>query len=69
MQIRVDTYPDQAFDGVVRSIASEAEFTSRKVQTPEERTILVYAVRIEVENGRRLLKPGLPADALLERSS
>jgi HlyD family secretion protein len=62
VQVRVDAYPDQIFEGRVVFIADEAEFTPRNVQTPEERTILVYAVRVEVVNDGGLLKPGLWAE-------
>lgn len=62
VQIRADAYPDQVFDGRVVFIAEEAEFTPRNVQTPEERSILVFAVRVEVVNEGNLLKPGLWAE-------
>jgi HlyD family secretion protein len=40
-----------------------AEFTPKNVQTKEERTKLVFAIKIEVQNPDGALKPGLPADA------
>ena len=47
-------------------IASEAEFTPRNVQTPEERTRLVYAVKVQITGDPGLdLKPGIPADVRL----
>ena len=64
--VRVDAYPERDFDGVVTSIANEAEFTPRNVQTPNERVILVYAVTIRLANPDEALKPGLPADAIFE---
>lgn len=65
--ITVDTYPDRRFDGAVRFIASEAEFTPKTVQTPEERVRLVYAVEVRVTaDEERVLKPGMPADVTLE---
>lgn len=66
--IAVDTYPDRSFEGAVRRIASEAEFTPKTVQTPEERVRLVYAVEVQVTGDpERVLKPGMPADVELER--
>ena len=62
VEVVVDAYPDTVFSGRVVFIADQAEFTPRNVQTPEERTILVYAVRVEVENQENLLKPGLWAE-------
>ncbi|NIM96205.1 MAG: HlyD family efflux transporter periplasmic adaptor subunit [Anaerolineales bacterium] len=61
--LRVDGYPDETFQGFVKQIADLAEYTPRNVQTPEERVILVYAVRIRVPNQEGMLKPGLPAEA------
>ncbi len=66
-EIRSDTYPDRSYRGVVSFIASEAEFTPKNVQTPEERSKLVYAVKVRVDGDEALeLKPGMPADVTLE---
>ncbi|MBN2224222.1 MAG: efflux RND transporter periplasmic adaptor subunit [Deltaproteobacteria bacterium] len=61
--IGVDTWPDRTFPGVVTYISDEPEFTPKTVQTKEERTKLVFAVKIELDNPEGLLKPGMPADA------
>jgi HlyD family secretion protein len=62
-----DTYPDKSYQGRVRFIASEAEFTPKNVQTTEERVKLVYAVKVQIEGDPRFdLKPGMPADVRLE---
>jgi HlyD family secretion protein len=62
VQIRVDAYPQRIFTGSVLTISNQAEYTPRNVQTPEERVILVYEVRILVPNQEGYLKPGLPSD-------
>ncbi len=65
--IRSDTYPDRTYEGRVAHIAREAEFTPRNVQTREERVKLVYAVRVAISGDPELvLKPGVPADVLLD---
>lgn len=65
-EIRIDAYPDRVFEGEVSFIASEAEFTPRNVQTADERSQLVYAVKVRVTGDTELaLKPGLPADVRL----
>ncbi len=61
--IRVDTWPNRTFPGVVTFISDEPEFTPKTVQTKQERTKLVFAVKIELDNPEGLLKPGMPADA------
>jgi multidrug resistance efflux pump len=65
-RVYVDAYPGEAFEGTVSFIAHEAEFTPRNVQTPEERVNLVFAVKISLDNADHRLKPGMPADAILE---
>ena len=65
-EIRSDTWPDRAYEGRVFFIGSEAEFTPRNVQTPEERTRLVYPVKVRVTGDPDFeLKPGIPADVVL----
>jgi HlyD family secretion protein len=63
--VTVDAFPDRAFPGRVTYISSEAEFTPRNVQTQEERVNMVFAVKVELPNPGHLLKPGMPADAIL----
>ncbi len=53
-----------AYTGTVVHIADRAEFTPRNVSTKEERANLVFAVEIDLPNGDRALKPGMPADAV-----
>jgi HlyD family secretion protein len=64
-KISVDTFPDKTFEGKVIYISPEAEFTPKNIQTQEERTKLVYAVKIKVDNPDFELKDGMPADALI----
>jgi len=49
--------------GRIAWISPKAEFTPRNVQTAEERSKLVYRVRIEVDNREGVLKPGMPVEA------
>jgi HlyD family secretion protein len=65
-----DTYPDKSYRGEVVFIASQAEFTPKTVQTPEERVKLVYAVKVRITGDPgNDLKPGMPADVRLEPSA
>ncbi|MFH0963057.1 MAG: efflux RND transporter periplasmic adaptor subunit [Planctomycetota bacterium] len=61
--LSTDTYPDKLYEGRLSFISSEAEFTPKNVQTPEERVKLVYRIKIDVPNPDMELKPGMPADA------
>jgi HlyD family secretion protein len=62
-EITVDTYPDKFFNGKVIYISPQAEFTPKNIQTQEERTKLVFAVKIKIDNPEFELKDGMPADA------
>jgi ABC-type Na+ transport system ATPase subunit NatA/multidrug resistance efflux pump len=65
-RIYSDAFPGKPFDATVRYIASRAEFTPKEVQTPDERTKLVYEVRLYLDaNPDHKLTPGLPADAVI----
>jgi len=65
-RIYTDTFPGRPFDAEVRYIASQAEFTPKEVQTPDERVKLVYAVKLYlVDNPDHCLTPGMPADAVI----
>jgi HlyD family secretion protein len=50
----------------VSFISPEAEFTPKNVQTQKERVKLVYRIKIDVHNPEMELKPGMPADAVIE---
>ena len=60
-----DTYKNKNYKGTVIYISPEAEFTPKNIQTKDERTKLVYAVKIEINNPDFELKPGMPADAVI----
>jgi HlyD family secretion protein len=64
-EIRIDAFPDRPFAGKITYISPEAEFTPKNVQTKEDRVKLVFGVKVEIENREGLLKPGLPADAVV----
>ena len=49
--------------GTIGYISAKAEFTPRNVQTAEERSKLVYRVRINVDNKDGVLKQGMPVEA------
>ncbi|MDR3666205.1 MAG: efflux RND transporter periplasmic adaptor subunit [Ignavibacteriaceae bacterium] len=62
-EVSVDAFKNKKFDGKVTYISPEAEFTPKNIQTKDERTKLVFAVKIEIPNPDFELKSGMPADA------
>lgn len=67
VDIVTDAFPGRRFSGSVTFISSQAEFTPKSVQTFEERVKLVYRIHISLDNPDLDLKPGMPADALIQR--
>jgi HlyD family secretion protein len=66
-RISIDSSPGAVYTGAVTYISSVAEFTPHDIQTKDERVKLVYAVKIEIPNPDGVFKPGMPADASLDR--
>ncbi|MFN3693797.1 MAG: HlyD family secretion protein [Ignavibacterium sp.] len=64
--VKVDAFPDKIFEGKIIFISPEAEFTPKNIQTKEERTKLVFAVRVKIDNPNFELKAGIPADAVIK---
>ena len=51
--------------GKVTFVSPKAEFTPRNVQTADERSKLVYRIKVTVDNSQGVLKQGMPVDAEL----
>jgi membrane fusion protein YbhG len=66
-KIKVDTFTDRAFDGVIEQINTQGEFTPRNVQSRSERNHLVFGVKVRIDNREGLLKPGMAADVTIEK--
>ncbi|MCX5749877.1 MAG: efflux RND transporter periplasmic adaptor subunit [Candidatus Saganbacteria bacterium] len=64
--LSVDSFPHEKFYGSVEYIASKAEFTPKNIQTKEERVNQVFEVKVKIPNESLRLKPGMPADAVIE---
>ena len=67
--VTTDTFPDKKYTGHVSYISSQAEFTPKTVQTFEERVKLMFRIKVLVNNPENELKPGMPADGLIEFSN
>jgi HlyD family secretion protein len=57
----------EIFKGTIVEIASKGEFTPKMIQTKQERTNIVYAVKVGIDNSSGLFKPGMPADVTISR--
>jgi len=64
--IHTDTFSDKIYQGRVSFISSQAEFTPKSVETHKERVTLVYRIKIDLDNPNHELKPGMPAEAVID---
>jgi multidrug resistance efflux pump len=64
-EIRVDSFPNQSFDGVVEQINQQAEFLPRNVQTREERVHQVFGVKVRIDDSSHRVLAGMAADVKL----
>ena len=53
----------EGLPGKVTYVSPRAEFTPRNVQTADERSRLVYRIKVTVDNRAGVLKQGMPVDA------
>jgi HlyD family secretion protein len=56
----------QRLNGTITFISPKAEFTPRNVQTADERSKLVYRVKVTADNKGGVLKSGMPIEAELQ---
>lgn len=66
VSVTVDSYPGRRFKAHVSYVATQAEFTPRNVQTPEERSKQVFRIKATLDEGGDVLRPGMAADVWLE---
>lgn len=64
--LTVDTNNKTTYDARVISISDTPEFTMRQSQNVAERAAVVYAITLQVLQPDNLLRPGLPADILIQ---
>jgi HlyD family secretion protein len=63
VEVTVDAFKNKIFQGNIFFISPEAEFTPKNIQTKDERTRLVFEVKVRIPNPEFELKSGMPADA------
>ncbi|MBI1338160.1 MAG: HlyD family efflux transporter periplasmic adaptor subunit [Phycisphaera sp.] len=65
LPVTVDSYPGKSFSGHITFIARQAEFTPGNVQTPEDRAKQVFRIKVTLDEGLDVLRPGMNADVWL----
>jgi HlyD family secretion protein len=64
-KVAILTDAGQRLEGSITFISPKAEFTPRNVQTAEERSRLVYRIKVATDNREGILKAGMPVEAEL----
>jgi HlyD family secretion protein len=64
-KVTVVTDAGHRIEGTITFISPKAEFTPRNVQTADERSRLVYRIKVSTDNKDGVLKPGMPVEAEL----
>jgi multidrug resistance efflux pump len=65
-EVRVDSFPNQVFNGAVEQINQQAEFLPRNVQTREERVHQLFGVKIRIDDSSGRVRAGMAADVKLK---
>jgi len=60
-----DAWPGRTFEGTVRTVSLEAEFTPRNIQTRTDRDRLVYPVEVTVKDPEHRLRAGMPVQVTI----
>ncbi|MCI1821429.1 MAG: efflux RND transporter periplasmic adaptor subunit [Megasphaera sp.] len=63
--VRVDSFPNRVFQGKIKEISQNAEYTPRQSITQRERANMVFAVKVKLDNSENIFKPGMPADVVI----
>ena len=67
VRVRVDSFPNRDFAGIVRRVSRQAEFTPRNVQTWEERVLQVFQTEVVIDDPDHILRPGMNADVTISK--
>ncbi len=65
VSVRSDAVPGRDFTGVVEQIDSDAAFTPRDVETPEDRATLTFGVKVRIDDPDSLVRAGTTASVAL----
>jgi HlyD family secretion protein len=64
-EVVADAFPGVKFTAKVRTVALEAEFTPRNIQTRSDRDRLVYPVEVVIDDHEGKLRAGMPVQVTL----
>ena len=65
--LTIENAPGKRYQAQITAIADEPEFTLQQSQNVAERAAVVYAVTLRITDADDYLRPGLPAEVLIEK--
>ena len=65
VQVSTDSLPGRRFAGHVIFLSRRAEFAPSNIQTTEKRAEEVFRIKVVLDEGRDVLRPGMPVDVWL----
>jgi HlyD family secretion protein len=65
-EIRPEAFPGQRITGHVTFVADRHSFTPKAAQTRDDRAMLTFRVKVGVDEGQELIKPGMYVDVTLQ---
>jgi HlyD family secretion protein len=68
VSIRVDSFPDRTFNGVVRRIQRQGEVGPANTQSHEERVTQVFPTEVVIDDPDHVLRPGMSADVAISKA-
>ncbi|HTI50663.1 MAG TPA: HlyD family efflux transporter periplasmic adaptor subunit, partial [Planctomycetaceae bacterium] len=68
VSVTVDSFPGRRFKARVSFVARQAEFTPNNIQTVEDRSKQVFRIKVLLEEGLDVLRPGMSGDVWLGES-
>ena len=68
VSIRVDSFPDRTFSGVVRRIQRQGEVGPANTQSHEERVTQVFPTEVVIDDPNHVLRPGMSADVAISKA-
>jgi HlyD family secretion protein len=64
--LTTDSTVGKTYNAKVSFVGSQAEFTPASIETKDQRVKLVYQVKLRITDPDSALKPGMPADVVLQ---
>jgi multidrug resistance efflux pump len=65
VDVTVDSFPERRFKGKIIFVARQAEFTPNNIQTVEDRSKQMFRIKVLLDEGFDVLRPGMSGDVWL----